>query len=133
MKKSRHWAWFPSLVVVGLLAFQVVGALFFPLDAQVTAQYSVPGVHTLQVTIGATTTQVTAVDTPVKQVIFQDNAAGSMRVGDSATTSSRGALLAGGSPGGSMNFGPIPNTALNLSSFYVNGTNGQVLDVVYLQ
>lgn len=118
-----------SVLVVGL-----GGILLWPrADAQISTQYQVPGVHTLQVTIGAGTTQVTTVDTPVKQVIFQNNAANSMRVGDSATTSSRGALLAGGSPGTSMNFGPIGSTALNLNSFYVNGTNTQVLDVIYLQ
>lgn len=93
----------------------------------------VPGVHTLQVTVGASTTQFTSSDTPCLQVIVQNNAAHSMRVGDSATSSSRGAVLNLGPGGGSMNLGPYQFRQLNLNQMYVNGTNGDVLDVLYVQ
>jgi hypothetical protein len=86
---------------------------------------------TLQVTIGAGVTRFTTKDTPVRQVIVQNNAAHVMRIGDVNTTASIGAVLASGSPGGSMNLGPFDTTKENLMDWYVAGTNADVLDVIY--
>lgn len=90
-------------------------------------------VKTRQVTIGAGVTQVTTSDIPAHQVMFQNNSTHSMRVGDSATTSSRGALLASGSPGGSINAGAYQFQQTNLNEWFVAGTNGDVLDVIYVE
>lgn len=88
--------------------------------------------HTLQVTIGASVTQITTTDTFARQIIFQNNQTHSMRVGDSTTTTSKGALLASGSPGGSMNVGPSPQPQLlNLANYFVAGTNTDVIDVFW--
>ena len=90
-------------------------------------------VKTLQVTIGSGVTQVTTSDIPVRQVMFQNNTSHSMRVGDSNTTSTRGALLASGSPGGSINAGSFQFQQTNLQEWYVAGTQNDVLDVIYIQ
>lgn len=89
--------------------------------------------HTIQVTLGAgTNTQVTTTDTFARQIIFQNNATHVMRIGDSTTSSSKGAQLASGSPGGSMNVGPSPQPQmLNLAQYFVAGTNADVLDVYW--
>ena len=90
-------------------------------------------VHTFQVTIGASTTQITTIgNTLAREVSFQNNATHTMRVGDSNTSSTRGALLSSGSPGGSVTFGPVTSGTIDLSTFWVNGTQNDVLDVVYV-
>lgn len=88
-------------------------------------------VKTLQVTIGAATTQVSATSIQAKQVLFQNNAANAMRVGDSNTSSSRGAKLLPNSVG-TLNAGFLAMGATDLSQWYVNGTQNDVLDIVYL-
>ena len=99
-----------------------------------SAYGSTATINTLQVTIGASVTQVSTSDIFAKQVTFQNNQTHSMRVGDKNTTSSRGALLASGSPGGSYNVGPVPiQKTLDLAEFYVAGTQNDVLDVIYVQ
>ena len=92
-----------------------------------------PGIHTLQVTIGAGVTQVTTSDLPAREIIFQNNAAHVVRVGDAQVSSSRGVQLASGSPGGSLTVGPMTDRTLNLNQFYLAGTNGDVIDVEYVQ
>lgn len=87
--------------------------------------------RTMQVTIGAGVTRFTTSDIYCVQVIAQNNAAHSMRVGDSSTTSSMGALLASGSPGGSINLGPHDANRENLKDWFVAGTQNDVLDVIF--
>ena len=89
-------------------------------------------VHTLQVTLGAGATQIVAASTPVRQVIFQNNAAANMRVGDLNVSATRGGLLAGGSPGGQLNSGPLVIQATNLNEWFVFGTAAQILDVIFI-
>jgi hypothetical protein len=101
-----------------------------PIHAQQT--YS-PQVKTLQVTIGAGVTEISTGALFCSEVQIQNNAAHSIRVGDSATTSSRGALLASGSPGGSQTWGPFPNGKIDLSQLYIAGTQNDVIDVIYIQ
>lgn len=88
-------------------------------------------VHTVQVTIGAGTTQVVSANTYCRQIIFQNNAANDMHVGDSNTSATRGALLKANSVG-SMNLGPFDIQSLNLNEYYVNGTAADKLDVIYI-
>lgn len=90
--------------------------------------------HTIQVTIGAGTTQVVSAGSVpfVREVFFQNNATHVMRVGDSTTTSSKGVVLLSGPGGGSLNIGPFTDARIDLSTFFVNGTNTDVLDVSWV-
>src|SRR5690242_15850393 len=103
-----------ALAAVLLIA---VAASIWPAYAQ--SNQAVPGLYTLQVTIGASATQITTKDTPCLQVIFQNNATHTMRVGDANASSTRGALLGVGPPGGSVNIGPWGGARINLNQFYV--------------
>jgi len=89
-------------------------------------------VHTLQVTIGAATTQVSTSSIPVQQVIFQNNQTHTMRIGDNLASSTRGGLLASGAPGGSLNVGALTFNKCDLQQFWVAGTQNDVLDVIYI-
>jgi hypothetical protein len=86
---------------------------------------------TLQVTIGAGVTQFTTKDIPCRQIIVQNNAAHNMRIGDVNTTSSIGALLTTGTPGGSINLGPFYDNPENLKEWWVAGTQNDVVDIIY--
>jgi hypothetical protein len=86
----------------------------------------------LQVIIGASATQFTTADIPVRQIMVQNNAAHSMRIGDSSVSSTKGALLASGSPGGSINMGPFYDNPENLKDWWVSGTQNDVVDIIYL-
>ena len=91
-------------------------------------------VHSFQVTIGAGTTQVWGTQLLARQIFFQNNAAHTMRIGDVTVSSSKGVLLAVGPPGGSLTVGVnVGGGDIDLSTFWVNGTNGDVLDVSYVQ
>jgi hypothetical protein len=84
-------------------------------------------VTTLQVTVGATVTQVTATTLQCTWVVFQNNATHVMRIGDANTTSSKGIVLQAG--GGSFYQGPKPTGGTtNVSNWYVAGTQNDVLD-----
>ena len=86
-------------------------------------------IKTLQVTLGASATQVSATNIYVKWVLFQDNAAHSMRIGDANVSSTRGIAL---STGGSFFDQPLRIAeATNLAQWWVSGTAADVLDVIY--
>jgi hypothetical protein len=60
-----------------------------------------------------------------------------MRIGDNSVTSSKGIYLAAGPGGGSVTIFP-PTTyasgaSLDLSTWYAVGTQGDVVDVLYVQ
>ena len=87
-------------------------------------------VTTTQVTIGASATQLATVVTQCNWIVIQNNATHAMRIGDSTVTSSKGILLASGSPGGSFYQGPLPTGgATDLSTWWVAGTQNDVVDV----
>lgn len=87
-------------------------------------------VKNFQVTLGAGATQVVVQPILAKWVIFQNNAAASMRLGAQATVSATAGLQVG--PGGAANPLPVgPVSTTNLNSWWVFGTAAQVLDVVY--
>jgi hypothetical protein len=86
----------------------------------------------IQLTLGSgTNTQVTTQNIYASIVVFQNNAANNMRIGDNTTTSSKGITLASGSPGGSATLQIFPPRGTLLSSYYVAGTAGQVIDILY--
>lgn len=91
-------------------------------------------VRTMQVTVGSTTTQILSPGAHLqcRWIAIQNNAAHTIRIGDASTSSTRGILLASGSPGGSFYVGPDSSgTARDLGGWYINGTSGDVIDVVY--
>ena len=95
------------------------------------SQIFVPGVHNLQVTIGAGTTQFSTDDIAVRWMAVQNNAAHNVRVGDGTTTASIGILLLTNSGGGGGSISTGQTT--NLNQWYVAGTQNDVLDVLYIQ
>lgn len=116
-----------GIAMTALVIFAAVSS-YWPHEGH--AQGVPPGPKTLQVTIGSGTTQVTTTDFPCRQAIFQNNATHTMRIGDSLTSSSRGAVLLANSVG-SMNIGNSPLTGgTNLNGWFVNGTASDVLDVI---
>lgn len=88
-----------------------------------------------QTTLGAAATQLipAAVGANIlaRQVIIQNNAASTMRLGDSTVSATKGIFLASGPGGGQFNSGPIsaaPNSYL--SDFWVFGTAAAVVDIL---
>jgi hypothetical protein len=65
-----------------------------------------------------------------QQMIFQNQGAANMWIGDATTTDVNGLLLG---PSGSANFGAFINYGTYLSDWWVVGTPGQVLFVLYIQ
>lgn len=92
----------------------------------------------LRVTIGASATQVSTTSIPVCQAIVQNNnITNTVRVGDSSVTATTGINLgpaaSAGLPGGSVSLGPFPAFNADLMNLYVAGTNGNVVDIFYVQ
>lgn len=85
----------------------------------------------IQVTLLATATQVSPISLVVNQVMFQNNAGHACRIGDSTVTSTKGIALASGSPGGSATFGPFAVNNTDLTEWYIFGTPGDVIDVLW--
>lgn len=92
-------------------------------------------IHTLQVTLGAGNTPIIPNgDIVFKWVAFQNNSAHTMRIGDTLITSSRGIVLLAGTSGGGGSLMQQPWSTPqggSLAAWYVNGTSGDVLDVIY--
>ena len=65
-----------------------------------------------------------------QQIIFQNQGANDMHLGDASTTSTNGLLL---SSGGGANVGAFINYGTYLSDWWVVGTAGDVLFVLYIQ
>jgi hypothetical protein len=88
----------------------------------------------LQVTIGASRTQVSSHGINFKQAIFQNNSTDStVRIGDNTVVAGaygtgKGILL---SPSGSLNAGSLPIQAGILNNYYLAGANGTVIDILY--
>jgi hypothetical protein len=69
----------------------------------------------------------------VQQLQIQNNSAGAIRYGDFSVSTTRGILLAAGTPGGAGNLGAFINYGLYLSDVWVAGAAGLVIDVFYIQ
>ena len=87
----------------------------------------------LQVTLLATATQVSTTKPPIqcRQVIIQNNAAHSVRLGDSTVSATVGQYLAAGPGGGGFNSGPADIYNTYLTDLYLFGTAADVIDVFY--
>ena len=91
-------------------------------------------VTTIQITQTGSAVQVSASQIFAKWIVFQNNGAAGMRVGDANVSSSRGmALAASGAANSQLILAPLADTSAHydLSQFYTQGTNTQILDVVY--
>lgn len=89
--------------------------------------------QTIQVTIGAAITQVSATPIHCRWVEFQNNAGHVIRLGDINTTSSRGiSLAASGAVNSSFLVPPTAqtNALISLQQWYIVGTQNDVVDVV---
>lgn len=69
-------------------------------------------------------------NTFAQQIIFQNDGTNAMRLGDTTVTATRGLVL---SASGSANFGAFINYGTFLSDWWVVGTAGDVLTVVYIK
>lgn len=79
---------------------------------------------TLQVTLGASATQITASSTTCVVVVVQNNATHNVTFGDNTITASKGVLL---TPGASLTLYSTKGVAL--SQYYLFGTQNDVIDV----
>lgn len=94
--------------------------------------------HLLQITIAVTGTSQPIIPAavvpdrilPFQQFIPQNNGMHNMRIGDAGVSATRGIILF--PSGGSMNVCPQLQYSGDLSEFYVNGTAGDVLDMMVL-
>lgn len=87
----------------------------------------------IQVTLGSGATQITksAIYTP--SLFIQNNAAAVVRIGDNTVSATRGIALAPigtGSAGGAYTVYRADNR-IHLSDYYLFGTAGQLIDVLY--
>lgn len=82
---------------------------------------------TYQVTIGAAATQFSTTNISVRQVIVQNNGSNTMRIGDAAVSTTRGAKLLAG---GSLNLGPFTDHPEDLKNWWVAGTQNDVVDII---
>jgi hypothetical protein len=87
----------------------------------------------LQITLLATATPLGPVHphVPVRQIIVQNNSAGSIRIGASTVSATNGIYLAAGPGGGSFNSGVFIPYSTRLSDLYLFGTAGLIIDVFY--
>lgn len=73
--------------------------------------------------------QISTAQTPVRYIRFQNNAAATMRLGDSTVSSTNGQLLA--ATGGVWDSQRADVYHSYLSDFWVIGTSTQLLDIFY--
>ena len=65
---------------------------------------------------------------PFQWATFQNNGSNNMRIGDSATSSTKGIILGAG---GSLTFGPAQHEGQNLNEWYVYIVTGDICDIIY--
>lgn len=91
--------------------------------------------QTLQVTIPASgKAQVwTNGIKPIQFLVFQNNAVDLCRVGDVNVSATRGISLAPASAGDSVPFAPPIEYGTDLSEWWIFGTSGDVIDVLFIE
>lgn len=120
-------------LIAALVGFEVWLAIPPKVHAQTVSLSQ--GIHTSQVTLGAAATQATTTSTPCREIYVQDNAGHNVRVGDSAVSATRGALLLSAS-NGSITIGSAAGSgayALDLNQIFLFGTAADVIDVICIQ
>lgn len=86
----------------------------------------------LQITLGAAATRVTTnANLYASIIIFQNSAGHAVRIGDNTVTATTGIALATGSPGGSATFQIFAPHGTHLQDYYLFGTAGDVIDILY--
>lgn len=91
-------------------------------------------VRTLQVTLTSSNTSIlsSGAHLNTRWFVIQNNAAHNIRIGDTNISTTRGILLATGTPGGSFYVAPDPSgSGRDLGGWFINGTSGDVVDVIY--
>lgn len=87
----------------------------------------------IQVTLGTAATRITTGKIYTPSLFIQNNAAAVVRLGDNTVSATRGIALSpsvAGAPGGSFtNY--RPDNRIFLDSYFLFGTAGQVIDVLY--
>lgn len=84
----------------------------------------------LQVTLGSGATQVSSNPTSFQFITIQNNSANTIRVGDATVSSSQGISIAAGSY---HDFSFPQQYASDLSEWYIAGTSGNVVDILFLR
>lgn len=86
----------------------------------------------IQITLGAGATRVTTAQIYTPALFIQNNGTGVMRVGDNTVSATKGiALLSNTGPGGGTYTCYRPDNRIHLADYYVFGTAGQLVDVLY--
>jgi hypothetical protein len=88
----------------------------------------------IQVTIGATATAITTNQIYASVLLIQKNTANNCRVGDKTVTSSKGIVVPSGSttPVAPLKIARSDNR-IPLFEYFLAGTNGDVVDILYEQ
>lgn len=87
--------------------------------------------RSIQVTLGAGATQISATAAPFNQMVVQDNAVAFCRVGDATVSATKGiSLVAAGAAGSSVTIGPFSGQQGDASQYWLFGTAAQVIDVL---
>lgn len=86
--------------------------------------------YTLQVTLTAAATQLSTNQRMAQALIFQNNAAHIVRIGDSQVSATRGYSLAPASAGDSLPASFPLEYATDLTEWWIFGTAGDVIDVL---
>lgn len=132
--KPKHIASAFALSIAFVIAIASIAIVLERLEPPAVHASSPATIKTVQVTIGSGTTEVTTTNTFCRQIFFENNTAHSMRIGDSTATSSKGVLLVASVSSSwtvSQNF--QGSQSLDLSDYYVAGTQNDVLDVACIQ
>lgn len=98
------------------------------------AAHAHAAVKTLQVTLGSGNTSILSAGAHLNTRWFtiQNNAAHTVRIGDTNISTTRGILLQAGPAGGSFYVAPDPaGSGRDLGGWFINGTSGDVIDVIY--
>ena len=85
----------------------------------------------IQITMGAgARTQITTAQIYSPFLTIQNNSANNVRVGDNTVSSTKGILLASGSPGGSYTIQRNDNR-IPLFQYYISAPVGTIVDIHY--
>jgi hypothetical protein len=87
--------------------------------------------QTLQVTLGSGATQISREAIAFQYIVFQNNSTHAVRIGDALVTATRGMLIAAG--GGSETFSGLIDYGTFLSEWWLFGTAGDVIDILFIQ
>lgn len=86
----------------------------------------------IQITLLAGATPITVDPKLYASILcFQSSAAAAVRIGDSTVSATKGIALSPGTPGGSATFQMAFTRGTHLVDWYLFGTVGQLIDILY--